>query len=252
MKQAEHYDRILVDYEAHYYDETSMEYRRRYIYPRLFAGMDLDGKRVYELACGSGSNTNELLRLFPRAQVTGLDISPRSCEAYRRNTGRDALVYDLTARDAQPLEPADFAVVIGGLHHCVTDLSSTFANLSRLVAPGGHLAMVEPNAGYFLNTLRDRWYRTDHWFQAEEEAPLHHDAIAHMAQDYFEPLVIDYLGGPAYFLVLNSLIVRFPVRAKKIIAPIAFLMDDIYNRLPGRRMYPMFIARWRRHEGGRR
>lgn len=250
MNQAEHYDRILVDYESHYYDETSMNYRRRYIYPKLFSGMDLNGKRVYELACGSGLNTSELLRIFPSATVTGLEISPRSCEAYRRNTGRDAIVYDLTAREAQALEPADCAFVVGGLHHCVTDLPSTFSNLSRLVAPGGHLAMVEPNAGYFLNALRNKWYRADHWFQTEEEAALHHDEIARMAQEWFEPLDIAYLGGPAYFLILNSLILRLPVRAKKVIAPIAFAGDDIYNHLPGTRMYPMFIARWRRREGG--
>ena len=148
--QAEHYDQILADYERHYYDESSMRYRDRYIYSRLFAGLDLSGKRVIELACGSGFNTQALLRRFPDVDVIGLDISPLSCDAYKANTGRASYAFDLTCSEQSfwP-EPADYAFVVGGLHHCVRDLSATFVCLSRLIKPGGALLMVEPNAAFF-------------------------------------------------------------------------------------------------------
>lgn len=246
LGQADHYDVILDEYERHYYDESSLAYRERYIYPTLFAGIDLSNRRVIELACGSGFNTQALLRRFPAAEPLGLDISPRSCEAYRRNTGRPAQVFDLT--DPSPVdlpEPADCSFVVGGLHHCVRDLPSTFANLRRLIRLGGHLLLVEPNADFVLNALRMAWYRRDRWFQAQDEAPLDHDLLLSEASG-FEAEFVSFLGGPAYFLIANSLVMRMPLAFKRPLAPALFAVDDLYNRLPGRRPYPMFIARWRR------
>ncbi len=39
-QQQEHYDHIAADYEAHYSDEWSVEYRRRFIYEPMFAGLE--------------------------------------------------------------------------------------------------------------------------------------------------------------------------------------------------------------------
>ena len=51
--EKDHYERIHSDYARHYYDQTSMAYRRRFIYDHLLAGLDLNGKRVADLACGN-------------------------------------------------------------------------------------------------------------------------------------------------------------------------------------------------------
>ena len=109
--------------------------------------------------------------------------------------------------------------------------------------------MVEPNAAFFLNRLRTFWYKRDHWFHEQEEAPLVHDNLAAVARQYFTPERVTYLGGPAYFLILNSLILRLPLAAKKFVAPVASFLDDMYNRLPGSAPFPMFIAQWRRNNG---
>jgi hypothetical protein len=42
-RQQEHYDSIAADYEAHYSDEWSAEYRKRFIYDPMFAGLNLEG-----------------------------------------------------------------------------------------------------------------------------------------------------------------------------------------------------------------
>lgn len=248
--QAEHYDHILDDYERHYYDAASLAYRDRYIYRTIFDGVDLNGKNVIELACGSGFNTQAMLRRFPDAKVTGLDISPRSCAAYETNTGCPALVFDLTQLE-QPVwpEPADCAFVIGGLHHCIRDLPAAFANLERLIKPGGVLMMVEPNAEFMLNSLRMRWYKKDRWFQEQDEAPLRHSELMRRAGPGFSAMNVRYLGGPAYFIVLNSLILRLPLWLKRPLAPVLFLADNLYNMLPGKAPFPMFIAQWRRVAG---
>ncbi len=246
MGQAEHYDTILSDYERHYYDDSSMEYRRRYIYSTMFDGLALNGKRVAELACGSGYNSREFLKLYPDADVFGLDISPKSVDAYRREVNKPGYVSDLSARNAELPEPVDAAFVVGGLHHCVNDLPATIDNLRRLIKPGGDLIMVEPNAGFVLNAVRNRWYAGDKWFRDEEEAPLHHDELLRLANGMFEADQVTYLGGPAYFIVLNSLILRMPHKLKRGLAAPLFAIDNLYNRLPGRSPFPMFIARWRR------
>jgi hypothetical protein len=52
--QQHHYDIIAAEYEAHYSDAASTEYRRRFIYDPMFAGINLSGIRVLDAMCGSG------------------------------------------------------------------------------------------------------------------------------------------------------------------------------------------------------
>nr|WP_316656130.1 class I SAM-dependent methyltransferase [uncultured Gellertiella sp.] len=246
MGQAEHYDAILDDYERHYFDESSMEYRRAFIYPALFNNLDLNGKDVVDLACASGLNSTECAKIYPRVRLQGVDISDECCASYRRHTAFPAHIVDLSSPAASLSEPCDTAFVVGGLHHCVNDLPATLQNMARFIKPGGHLLMVEPNAGFILNAVRNLWYKKDRWFRAEEEHPLFHDKILEMASGNFELIKVTYLGGPAYFLILNSLITRVPHRFKPLLAKPLMAIERLYNLLPGSAPFPMFIAQWRR------
>ena len=212
----------------------------------MFAGMDLNGKRVAELACGTGTNTLEVLKQFPEAEIIGLDISPNSCAAYTQRTGRPSFVFDLSMEHVDLPTEVDVAFVVGGLHHCSNDLPATLNNVKRILAPGGILLMVEPNASFFLNRLREIWYKYDRWFRDEEETPLDHASLASLAGPDFKILDVLYLGGIAYFLILNSLITRFPLGLKNALAPVLFAFDDVYHKLPGKRPFPMFLARWQK------
>jgi len=244
--QRAHYERIHDAYTAHYYDATAIRYRERFIYDWLFDGLDLDGRSVADLASGSGHNSLALLRRFPRAEVTGFDVSPSACRDYTRLTGRPSVECDLT----QPMDvpaPFDCALVVGGLHHCVADLATALANVERLVRPGGTFLLVEPNAACFLEGLRRLWYRADPHFQAETERALTHEELAALAPG-FAPARVRYFGGPGYFLLCNSLVMRVPLALKPVIErPLAGL-EAAYNALPGRRPFPAFMARWRRRE----
>ena len=120
-KQKIHYEEIHDAYEAHYYDPTSEDFRRRFIVGPLLEGVNLDGKLVADLASGSGMNSTMLLERFPNANVVGFDISASACAAYRERTGRDAHELDLT-RGEDPGIRADAAMIIGGLHHCISDM----------------------------------------------------------------------------------------------------------------------------------
>src|SRR5215813_4166978 len=80
-QQQQHYDNIAADYEAHYSDEWSIEYRRRFIYEPMLEGLNLAGTKVLDTMCGSGQTTEYLLA--HGADVTGLDISNEVIEKFQ-------------------------------------------------------------------------------------------------------------------------------------------------------------------------
>ncbi len=244
--QQAHYEAMHDEYSAHYYDATSMAYRRKFVFEQLFRGLDLSGKSVAELACGSGYNSLELREMFPDIKVEGFDLSTQACDDYRRLVGAPAHHFDLTL----PLTHTtsfDAAFIIGGLHHCVADLPNVFKNISSLVRPGGVFIAFEPNARFFLQSLRDYWYRKDKYFEAETERALEPAELTQLAAEYFTLERQFFTGGPAYFLIANSLVMRVPQAVKPVIAMPLFMVESAWNRIPSDAAFPAFGTVFRRN-----
>jgi SAM-dependent methyltransferase len=245
LRQKSHYETIHELYEAHYYDAESMLFRERFVYDLMFAGLDLNGKDVADLASGSGYNSLWVSRRYPQARLCGLDISEKACAAYRALLGCDAHVFDITSGSTDG-RVFDVAMIFGGLHHCVSDLPGALRTMARLVRPGGLLLMFEPNSRSVLDAARRLWYRLDNSFEDQTERALDHDDLCALAAPYFQPVSVRHMGGPAYFLVYNSMIFRIPQKWKGALSRALFPLERAYNHLPGRFLYPYFIARWRR------
>ena len=244
-RQKDLYEWMHDEYEAGYFDQESMRYRRRFIFTPLFRGFDLNGKNVAELACGSGYNSKEILSIFPSSRITGFDISSKACQAYRKVTGGQAYEQDLT-RGYHGDEIFDAAVIISGLHHLVAGMDNALATIASMIKPGGALLLAEPNGGFFLEAARKLWYRMDMYFDASTERALRHDELTARAAPFFTADTVVYVGGPAYFLVLNSMIFRISPDVKRLISGPAMAAERIYNLMPGRWPFPYFIAQWRR------
>lgn len=243
--QKELYVNIHDDYEAHYFDDISNKYRRDFIFGSLFDDIDINHLSVADLASGSGGNTIELLKVFPGAKVVGFDISPRACQAYRKNTGCDCTELNLMAPLPGSLaEKFDVVMIIGGLHHCISDLNQTLKNVDYMLRPGGYFLMCEPNSRFMLENIRKAWYRLDKYFDAETEAALDHNDIYQSVSDQYRVDRVDYMGGPGYFLLLNSMVLRIPLGVKKYLARFLFFADRIFNCLHGHVLFPVFCARW--------
>jgi len=245
-RQKAHYEAIHSNYEDHYYDAQSMTYRERFYYDPLFAGLDLNACRVADLACGSGHNSLAVLRRFPKAMVTGFDISASACEDYRRNVGRPCLEADLT----QPLghsEKFDVVMIVGGLHHCVGDLPAALRNVADLLSPGGRFLLLEPNRECILDGARRLWYRLDKYFDAATERALAHSDILNQAGSQFSAEQVGYYGGPGYFLISQSLLFRIPKPVKRATAPTLMVIESVFNRIPMSWVHPYFVARWVRN-----
>jgi SAM-dependent methyltransferase len=245
VRQKRHYEAIHDEYEAHYYDASSMRYRDRFILAPLVDGLDLNDKTVLDVAAGSGFNTMLLRARFPNLRAVGLDISESACRAYERNTGFPARAADLTSAlrfDQQ----FDAALVVGGLHHCVSNLPQTMANLADALRPGGVLLIMEPSATCWLEGIRRAWYRRDRFFDAPTEAALEHDRLLALSAGRFRAELVRYIGGPAYFAILNSLVLRVPLAAKAWLEPVLFPLEAAFNALDAPALAPVFVARWTR------
>jgi SAM-dependent methyltransferase len=102
---------------------------------------------VLEVGCGMGNYTFELVRRG--LALEGLDLSSVLLDRLRAYAA-DEITLPLHCADV--LDPPEdllgrFDGVVGlfTLHH-LHDVAGSIASMARLLAPGGHLAFVEPNA----------------------------------------------------------------------------------------------------------
>lgn len=146
----------------------SMEYRFR-----LSGG--LRGKNVLDVGCGDGANAVLLARLG--ANVTGIDISPKSIEIARSRAEINQVVKSCRFV-CSPMETADlpadsFDVIWGDavLHHLIRELPVLIARLTHFAKPGALMMFAEPVN--FNRTLRRIRFlvpvKTDH---TPDERPL--------------------------------------------------------------------------------
>jgi SAM-dependent methyltransferase len=241
--QAGHYDGILDAYDRHYYDSYSLQYREQFILAPLLEGVDLRGKRVADLASGSGETSRFLSARYPGVQCEGFDVSPEACRRYRQRTQRPATELDLT-RGGYAGDPFDAAIIMGGLHHCAAGLDVALRTVADMVRPGGLFLFFEPNREYALEAARRVWYRFDRYFDAGSERALAHGELTAAAAGAFECRRLRYFGGPAFFLVYNSLVFRLSAGTKSAVAPSLLRAERLYNRLPSRWLFASFLAQW--------
>jgi len=242
-QQQEHYDNIAADYEAHYSDYWSVEYRRRFIYEPMFDGLDLSGMEVLDAMCGSGQTTNYLLS--QGASVTGLDISNEVVDTFQAQWS-DALAVKRSLLDSGlPDNSFDCVAVVGGLHHIHPNVKRAVQEIHRVLKPGGHFCFMEPHSGSLPDIVRSVWYRFDRFF-SDNEASID---IAALQKDFgssFELKQAKYLGNFAFLLVLNSLIFRIPPQSKKFFAPLLMRLEPLANKLQTRLTSCFVVTQWQK------
>ncbi len=125
--------------------QRKYSYRRHAAYVRRFLekrGIDLQGRKFGDMACGTGLMMLDYAREFPEASFVGLDISETSVglvnETLRQEgvTNARAYVQDLTLLDVEG--EFDYIVSWGTVHH-LPDPAQGIAVLCRALKPGGIL-----------------------------------------------------------------------------------------------------------------
>lgn len=239
--QRERYDGEAAQYEAHHGDALSQKYRDEFIRNRLFA-FDVGDKRVLDAMCASGIETGYLIH--KGAIVTGLDISPNNAALYEKKWNRNCAVSSIHATGF-PDQSFDVVYIFGGLHHVLPLLDETLKEVHRILKHGGHFVFVEPNKDTWLNRLRMLWYKLDSRFHETEEA-ISYDELMRPKLSYgFEEETVFSGGSIAYLIIAQSLILRVPLRVKKILYGPLSLLEQALNKLP--LMPRLFIAGcWRK------
>ncbi len=240
--QAAHFETMHDLYADHYYDAESTLYRKRFIYDVLFDQLNANHTLVGDICCGDGYNSLRLREYFPEVQVEGFDISPTAVGVYHSITRSPGHVIDLI----RPLRPEfhnryDIIMCIGGIHHCVQDLGMVVKNIAAMLKPGGRFVCMEPYASPLLNPIRKLWYKLDPYFNAATERALTPNELAthdmHLTRVHFG-------GGPAFYLVCNSMIFRLPKPIKRIITPPLLAVEALYNRIMPRVLKAFFVAEY--------
>jgi SAM-dependent methyltransferase len=242
--QREYFNRLLERYEAHYDDPTSQNYRRRYIFEPMFAGLDFEGTEVLEAMCGSGPTTAWLLERG--ACVTGLDVSDVAVASFESRWPQCNGIRASIFESGLPAESFDMVVVQAGLHHLHPRLDDALEEMHRVLKPGGYFCFSEPQRGSMYDGARNLWYRFDRSIFAENEESVDIEAMKRRFDGRYDFEVEHYLGNVAYFLVAQSMVLRIPLWAKKYYAPVAFFLESLFNPLMGRRTAPLVACRWRK------
>jgi SAM-dependent methyltransferase len=242
-QQQRHYDTIAADYEAHYSDEWSVEYRRRFIYEPMFAGLNLAGLQVLDAMCGSGQTTSYLLARG--ASVTGLDISNEVIDTFQSRWAGANVVKRSLLDSGLPDNSFDCVAVVGGLHHIHPNLKAAVREIHRVLKPGGHFCFMEPHSGSLPDVVRKVWYRFDRFF-SDNEAAIDVSALQRDFRGSFELRKVNYLGNVAFLLVLNSLIFRIPPKSKKSFAPLLMKLEPWINKLQTKLTSCFAVTQWQK------
>ena len=242
-QQQEHYDRIAADYEAHYSDEWSVEYRRRFIYEPMFDGLDLSRMKVLDAMCGSGQTTSYLLTRG--ADVTGLDISNEVVETFQQRWSNTSVLKRSLLDSGLADNSFDCVAVVGGLHHIHPNVRPALREIHRVLKPGGYFCFMEPHTGSLPDVVRRIWYRFDRFF-SDNEAAIDVARLQNDFRNRFELKQVNYLGNIAFLLVLNSLIFRIPPTSKRFFAPLLMKLEPVVNKLQTKLTSCFVVTQWQK------
>ena len=242
-RQGAHYDQIAEGYEAHYSDEWSTLYRRRFVYEPLVEGVEIGGRKVLDAMCGSGQTASFLVE--KGGDAYGLDVSEQVIRQFQAKLPGATAVQGSILQTEFEDEFFDAVFVTGGLHHVHPKVPEAVNEIHRILKPGGWLCFFEPHAGAMADAARRLWYRFDPLFE-ENEAAVDIDELVRLNRDRFDFVTLRYSGGPAYLLVYNSMVFRLPRSWKRYYTSPLLWLERRLERFQGKRTSCFALVQWRK------
>jgi S-adenosylmethionine-diacylgycerolhomoserine-N-methlytransferase len=119
---------------------------------------------ILEVGCGTGKNLVNLCRLFPGAEITGIDLSATMLAVAARKTAplgpRIRLIHGAYGPTLDAGRPCDLILFSYALSMFNPGFVEAITTAQRALAPGGHIAVVD-----FHDTqlpLFERWMGVNH------------------------------------------------------------------------------------------
>jgi ubiquinone/menaquinone biosynthesis C-methylase UbiE len=137
--------------------------------------------KILDVGCGTGEFTSRIARLFPAAQVTGVDLVDASLELARTRCAELGDRVRFQRGDAFELAFADGAFDFVACRHvlqAIPDAPRVLAELVRVLAPGGRLHVIAEDYGMIHAVsqhvdLATFWFETPRAFARATGTDLH-------------------------------------------------------------------------------
>jgi malonyl-CoA O-methyltransferase len=136
--------------------------------------MRIKPAHILDVGCGTGACSRQLRDMFKKAKVSGIDIAPGMIEQAKKSQKLfNKIDYQLADADQLPFESNSFDLVFSSLTiQWLPDLKQTFAELHRVLKPGGLLlfSTLGPDT---LMELRDSWSQIDQGVHVNNFIDMH-------------------------------------------------------------------------------
>ena len=114
------------------------------LYHRVAGAVDVAGKEVLEVGSGRGGGAEQIHRRLGAARVVGLDRSDQAVAFCARHHAREGLEFRQGKAEELPFPDASFdAVVNVESSHCYSPVERFFAEVRRVLRPGGHFLFAD-------------------------------------------------------------------------------------------------------------
>jgi SAM-dependent methyltransferase len=165
-------------------------------YRRLFINLDAlanlmsawvpNAERILEVGCGEGAMTERIVRTYPAASVTAIDITPNVGRLFRGKTS-DVTFCQETVAAVADREAASFDLVILSdvMHHVPADLRRPLLGaIKQAMAPDGILVFKD----WVISTS------LIHWLCAASDRYVTGDDVAYFTMESLNALVTEAFG----------------------------------------------------------
>ncbi|MCW8399737.1 malonyl-ACP O-methyltransferase BioC [Legionella sp. PATHC038] len=152
--------------------------------------LNIKPQRILDLGCGPGFFSYELTKIYPKAQIVGLDLAQSMLIEARKKQGWRRK-WPLVAADmrSMPFVTGAFDLIFANqVIHWGGSLTPVFRELNRVMKANGCLMFTTLGPDTFKE-LKQAWARVNPYAHVNEFADMHDVGDCLMAEHFLEPVM---------------------------------------------------------------